>query len=684
MRRPARALAAVGACIGILALSLPAMAAHGLVGKWEGTWEASAEERGCPPGSGEWTATITQEGGILRVEWWDSFFNENQVAEFPGDLHEIQFSFEDQQSDGTRFEFNGTFAAGEAGGPVTGSFPGLCNYSGEWRGTRTEAGPEPTVEPTEPTTPAEGDVFVGPRSVDLGEGEHMELESGARVRRNNFNLHVEFGRVCFRFIKRFSCPQGYWPAPDPTLSSWIGARCRTVTTPHAGAVLRGTEFAVEVNEATTTYEVFEGTLDVTDLRLTEYVQVDQYESTTVAAGAVPSAPVFDRDAMLHAYRTHGQSTVLPQLLIAIPLLLAGGWALLRGRRAVPALPEMGMPVAFSFADLSPARLPRVCVKTGNPAETVLRKYFYRNPWAKGYSARLKATLPVTRKVARLRRVVIGTAIGVLVVSLSFMFFALYVEQSALLLISLMIVVLAALLLVGTRLLGVRGRIVGDGVEMTGVHPNYVAAINAKRAEEIPWLAIPQPSRKHIIATGISLVVVILFLFGWLVSRLQSNQVEAFAAGRGGVSFQDPEGTFRIDFPKSPERSQQTTAAAGMNLVVINYRADFTDVSFVLSQIDFPVPVQDPNQELSSFVDGVAGSTKGNVTKKSPTTLEGHPAVDYSIRVEDGFLTGRAILVDSRLYALQVKGEVDPPTGAGRFLSSFTLVRSSASALHSHH
>lgn len=105
------------------------------------------------------------------------------------------------------------------------------------------------------------------------------------------NLHVELGEMHLREkLARFRCPAGYEPAPGPTLSKWIGARCRNVTTPQAGALVRGTEFTVEVSSDSTEFRVFEGTLDVSDLGGVKTVRVGANQTTTVPAGGVPSDP----------------------------------------------------------------------------------------------------------------------------------------------------------------------------------------------------------------------------------------------------------------------------------------------------------------------------------------------------------------------------------------------------------
>jgi hypothetical protein len=135
--------------------------------------------------------------------------------------------------------------------------------------------------------------IVGPHQIDLQGGGRLAVAAGGRVIVNGaFNLHVTSGSAYLReHLVSFRCPAGYQPITDgKTLTSWIGARCRTITTPHAGVLVRGTEFSVAVAPGGTTFRVFEGALEVSDLGRHKVVVVAAGQTTTVLAGIGPADP----------------------------------------------------------------------------------------------------------------------------------------------------------------------------------------------------------------------------------------------------------------------------------------------------------------------------------------------------------------------------------------------------------
>lgn len=180
------------------------------------------------------------------------------------------------------------------------------HYSGVWKitflpGDDSSASPSSSPDPgggDKPTPsgqpgPAEKQSITGPSHVDLNGGGQIDVGAGGQVISNPpFNFDVRFGQMHLREdLVSFHCPSWTQPfPPETTLDSWIGVRCRTVTTPQAGALVRGTEFTVTVSSQATVFQVFAGEIEVSDLAHRGAVLVGPGEMTTVFAGGVPTTP----------------------------------------------------------------------------------------------------------------------------------------------------------------------------------------------------------------------------------------------------------------------------------------------------------------------------------------------------------------------------------------------------------
>ena len=177
------------------------------------------------------------------------------------------------------------------------------HYSGVYRLTvLPEASHSPLASPglsaqpgssiqSGPTTPQ---AMNGPgRFVAVGGGQ-VDVGAGGQVVSNppdNFDvrhgmMHLEENLVSFH------CPSWTQPySPETTLADWIGVRCRTVTTPQAGALVMGTEFSVTVSDSETIFWVFAGKIEVSDLFHRGAVLLGPGQTTTVLTGETPTAPV---------------------------------------------------------------------------------------------------------------------------------------------------------------------------------------------------------------------------------------------------------------------------------------------------------------------------------------------------------------------------------------------------------
>ncbi len=133
------------------------------------------------------------------------------------------------------------------------------------------------------------DEINGPGGLDLPQGGgHVDAAQGGQATFNPpFNLDVEFGEIHFsEDLAVFHCPAWTEPyPPETTLGSWVGVRCRTVTTPDAGALIEGTDLDVVVSQNVSRFYVFSGRIEVSDLGHQGVVAIGPGQMTTVVAWA---------------------------------------------------------------------------------------------------------------------------------------------------------------------------------------------------------------------------------------------------------------------------------------------------------------------------------------------------------------------------------------------------------------
>ncbi len=143
-------------------------------------------------------------------------------------------------------------------------------------------------------SPGKSQVLNGPGRFATDGGGQVDVGAGGQVVSNPpYNLDVGFGQMHLQEdLVSFHCPP--WTQPysaQTTLADWIGVRCRTVTTPQAGALVMGTDFTVSVSAQATTFWVYAGQIEVSDLFHRGAVLLGPGQTTTVLAGGIPTKPV---------------------------------------------------------------------------------------------------------------------------------------------------------------------------------------------------------------------------------------------------------------------------------------------------------------------------------------------------------------------------------------------------------
>lgn len=149
------------------------------------------------------------------------------------------------------------------------------------------------------------------------------------------------------------------------------------------------------------------------------------------------------------------------------------------------------------------------------------------------------------------------------------------------------------------------------------------------------------------------------------------------------TFTSEEGRFSAEFPGTPKRESRTEMAGDIRLNLVHFSVDNGNEAVSVSFIDYPeaVSTQEPNVLLDSIAEGAAGAADGTIegaesslVSKTPTTVEGHQAIDFEVDIQERDLVARAVLVGTRMYLLQVVSEPDVDgTSYEKLTSSFELI-----------
>lgn len=141
-------------------------------------------------------------------------------------------------------------------------------------------------------------------------------------------------------------------------------------------------------------------------------------------------------------------------------------------------------------------------------------------------------------------------------------------------------------------------------------------------------------------------------------------------------FESAEARFRVELPGVPMRGEQQGEAQGIPLRFVAFTTAADDPwVYSVAYVDYPEAVTsiDPARVLDGVVKGAGSQAGGTITARAPVTADGMPAVDYTIRLEDGQIQARAILAGTRLYLLQQGGAGPHRAGFDRMVGSFELL-----------
>jgi hypothetical protein len=164
----------------------------------------------------------------------------------------------------------------------------------------------------------------------------------------------------------------------------------------------------------------------------------------------------------------------------------------------------------------------------------------------------------------------------------------------------------------------------------------------------------------------------------------SKAVSAYAKGSHSVTYTSPEGNFSASFPTNPVPTDQTMQSAN-GPILFHDEASHPGRSyaFEVGYMDFAngVSFPDPDAALQGVVDSMAGEVNGQVTERSPDSLDSMRAENFVIKYkeknQDAVAVGRVALGNNRLYLLAVTAPTAQHAAFDRLAGSFHLLSPSS-------
>ncbi len=146
-----------------------------------------------------------------------------------------------------------------------------------------------------------------------------------------------------------------------------------------------------------------------------------------------------------------------------------------------------------------------------------------------------------------------------------------------------------------------------------------------------------------------------------------------------TTFSSPQGRFKAEFPSEPAKQVQRVPAAGDPLELVVYASESDNEAVSVSYVDYAAEPAGENLKkvLDSAAEGASSAVSGLNLTKNPTTFLTRDAIDFTTEAAPNLLTGRAVMVGSRMYVLQVVAPKSVKSDSfDRLASSFELISGS--------
>jgi hypothetical protein len=143
-----------------------------------------------------------------------------------------------------------------------------------------------------------------------------------------------------------------------------------------------------------------------------------------------------------------------------------------------------------------------------------------------------------------------------------------------------------------------------------------------------------------------------------------------------ITFESPEGGFRVELPSEPERNVQSVPSQAGPLEAAVFTVEVSaDLGYMVAYTDYPEEILnlDPVAALDQAVREAPTNVSGTLESSARLTVDGFPAVDYVIAVERGTLEARSILTGQRIYLVQRAASQPDQDEFRRLVDSFELL-----------
>lgn len=180
---------------------------------------------------------------------------------------------------------------------------------------------------------------------------------------------------------------------------------------------------------------------------------------------------------------------------------------------------------------------------------------------------------------------------------------------------------------------------------------------------------PRGSKRIVLSVLGAVVGAVVGLVGWQ-ALFGSPSLDEYAAGKKGVAFSDPGGSFSVTFPAEPERTEQSTPLDdGREVKTTMYMVDEGDYVFSLGVTEIP---SDTPFSLEGAAQGAVDAVKGKLVSSSPRNLGQFEGLYFEIDAEGTTISQWGIRAGSRFYQVQTVGVPYGDKSASRFFESLSI------------
>lgn len=192
---------------------------------------------------------------------------------------------------------------------------------------------------------------------------------------------------------------------------------------------------------------------------------------------------------------------------------------------------------------------------------------------------------------------------------------------------------------------------------------------------------PKPNKKLI---GIILVVVLVAITGYFINKNSNSPTNSampdyFADSNSWKEFNSVEGAFKVSLPTVPTHQTNSVNIPNTNITgtVELYSSEKGDSTYFIQAIRYAggIDVSNPQANLEGAFNGRASEIPNHkVISSKFGNFISNDSLDYLVQSDKYYIYGKMILVDQRMYSLEMACEMDKcsTTNYQTFINSFQL------------